>query len=85
MALHRRIKQYRVVAVSIIIYLAFMLESMWFWFENNHVNLSTQSAGVFGSLVLLIGGALRFALENLMNRHYGEDDKNDADNKNPPE
>jgi len=70
--LHKLIRQYRILAIAIILYFAFMLEDMWVWFEVNHQNLTMHSAGVFGSLVLLIGGGLKFALENIMKEHSGD-------------
>jgi len=52
----------------------FLLD-MWKWFELNHHTLTNQSGGVYGSLVLLIGGCLKMALTNIMARW----DKNHAD------
>lgn len=65
-----------IVAAALIIFFALFLIDMWNWFEINHEKLTTQSAGVFGSVVLLVGGALKFALENIITNM--DDDNDDS-------
>jgi hypothetical protein len=65
------LKQYRVLAISIILFFAILTWNMWGWFQVNFKELqdNTQAASVFSGLVLLSAGALKWALENVMRKH----------------
>lgn len=67
------LKKYRVLAICIVVFFACLTWDMWQWYQNNHQLFTTQSASVFGSLVMLAGGALKFALENIMKKHESDD------------
>lgn len=71
--LHLFLKRFRVLAVSIILFFAVLTWDMWDWYQFNHKELTIESAGVFGSIILLAGGALKFALQNIMGRHESDD------------
>lgn len=73
MPLHLALKKYRVLAIFIIIFFAFLTWDMWQWYQLNHSLFTTQSASVFGSLILLAAGALKFALENIMKKYEADD------------
>ena len=68
------LKNYRVLAITIIVFFAYLTMDMWHWYKGNHSTFTPESASVFASLVLLAGGALKFALENIMRKHEKDDD-----------
>jgi len=69
------LNEFNIFEMLIIGFICMFLLDMWKWFELNHHTLTNQSGGVYGSLVLLIGGCLKMALTNIMARW----DKNHAD------
>lgn len=48
------------------------------WLKLNHEELSVQASGIFGSYILLTGGAIKYALENVMKHHEGDDQYKDS-------
>lgn len=64
--------KFNVLEIILIFYFVNLLSDMWYWFENNHTELTLSSAGIYSSLVLFVAGALKFALDNIMKRYENE-------------
>ena len=62
-ALHVKNVQF---AYMIVIFFGIFLTDMWRWYSENHESLTTQSAAVYSSLVLLIAGSLKMALTSFL-------------------
>lgn len=64
MSLHIKLKQYRVIHISITIVFCFIAVDGWLWYKGNHGVIDMDGAAGFGMIYLAIVGALKYALEN---------------------
>ena len=67
--LHKTIRQYRVVAISGIIFLGYMLVKCWNFFELNHQEMSAESAAGFFTLVAAILAAFNKCINNIQEKN----------------
>lgn len=73
--LYVRIKQYRIVAISITVFFMILTWNMWDWFQSNHKEMHEWANASFSSLALLAAGAVKWSLEN-MAKGYEKDGEN---------
>ena len=60
------LRNYKVYSVVILTFFIHLSYEMWYWFELNHSGLTTQAAGVYGSMVLMVIGTVKYTLEHMM-------------------
>mgnify|MGYP006075015145 CR=1 FL=1 len=62
--LHTTLKQYRVLAISSVCFLGYMLVRVWAFYEEAHNELSTESAAAFFAYVAALLGAFVKCINN---------------------
>ncbi len=63
--LHIKIKQYRVVYISLLLFVCFMTFDMWEWYKTNASEIEMAASGAFGAAFLAFAGMIKFGLEGL--------------------
>lgn len=63
--LHIKIKQYRVIYISITLFFLLLGWDAWSWFKINQGNMQEWAVAGFVSVFLAIIGVLKFVLENV--------------------
>ncbi len=71
--LHTILKQFRVLAIAIILFFAILTWDMWQWYQINFTSLTIESGSTFAAMVALSGGALKMALSNIMGKHESDE------------
>lgn len=67
--LHLTLRQYRIIAVTSIVFLGWMLLKVWGFYELNYTTMSAEAAVAFFSFVGTILGAFMKCVNNIQGRH----------------
>jgi len=63
--LHIKIKQFRIVYISLLLFVCFMTFDMWEWYKLNADTIEAAGAGGFSAAFLAFAGMIKFGLEGL--------------------
>ena len=67
--LHITFKQYRIIAISSVFFLGYMMINAWNFFEQNHQLMSVESAAGFFTFVAALLGAFVKCINNIQGKH----------------
>lgn len=67
--LHVTLKQYRLMAIASILFLARFMERMWSFYEVNASTLSAEAAAAFFTFAAAVLGAFVKAINNIREKH----------------
>lgn len=67
--LHTTLKQYRVLAMTSISFIGYMMLKCWEFYEANHSNMSTESVAGFFTFVAALLGAFVKCVNNIQGKH----------------
>ena len=66
--LHQTLKQYRIIAITSVGFIGFMMLTAWNFFEANHGNMSAAGVGGFFTYVAALLGAFVKCVNNIQGR-----------------
>ena len=72
MALHEKLRQYRVIYIAVTLFFMWLGADAWLWFQENYEKMTEASAAGFISIYLAIIGALKYVLENSRQEKNGD-------------
>ena len=73
--LHIRLKQFRVLYISLASFIVYTVHRMWNFFELNYTGLTAESAAVFSAAFLAMIPILKYVLENSRQDSFHDDHK----------